>query len=558
MRKKILLTVILLSIIFLFAAKAYRNAKINYTRLSVSEHALVISEPLWNYDLDSTNDYLKVVAKNNNYSNIKVYDGSKSVLFEYTLPPADSLSSFLELTGLISILVFEEKIVKEDQVIGSLVVNWRDKSIYAIAWEFVVFILIVAIAILYIRLLDSKSVLEGKVNLIELQNTELKRQKEYIEEIFNFVPEGLITIDSNKKAIEFNKSFTTLVTQWSNISGVEVDEMQRFFLDSLQTHLKQADSGQYSMQIPGIILNLEFSSSSIPSVGNIDRVVSLRDVTEYTSMKRQLAQAQKLEAVGRLASGIAHEINTPTQYVLSNIDFIHEANEDINNILKVVEKLIIENDSRKENSIYLELQKILEDVDWPYLAEELPRAINQSKEGLRRITKIVMAMKHFSHPSGEVAEENDLNKAIESTVAVARNEWKYVAEVELLLAEDLPQVPCYLDEINQIFLAMIINSAQSIEEKFNHSDGIHGKIIITTKTRKNEVLITIEDNGKGMSETVVERIFDPFFTTKELNKGTGQGLAIVYDVIVNHHEGTIEVESTENIGTTFYITLPLS
>ena len=198
----------------------------------------------------------------------------------------------------------------------------------------------------------------------------------------------------------------------------------------------------------------------------------------------------------------------------------------------------------------------IEEADWEFLKEEIPTSIEQSREGLRRIANIVSAMKHFSHPSGDTPEFNDINSAIENTVSVARNEWKYVADVQLELSPALPQVRCFLDELNQVFLGMIVNSAHAIEEKYGEADGKKGEIIISTESAGENIVITIKDNGGGMPKNIVEKVFDPFFSTKEVNKGTGQGLAIAHDVIVNRHEGAISVQSSENHGTTFTITLP--
>jgi signal transduction histidine kinase len=166
-------------------------------------------------------------------------------------------------------------------------------------------------------------------------------------------------------------------------------------------------------------------------------------------------------------------------------------------------------------------------------------------------------MKHFSHPSGSSAEDNDINMAIENTVAVAKNEWKYVAEVALSLDKELPLVPCYLDQINQVFLSMIVNSAHAIEEKNGENSGQNGHITISTARQDNMAIITIKDDGAGIPEDVCAKVFDPFFTTKKLNKGTGQGLAIAHDVVVNTHRGTISVDSELGQGTVFSIALPL-
>ncbi len=283
----------------------------------------------------------------------------------------------------------------------------------------------------------------------------------------------------------------------------------------------------------------------------------IREVEEKKTLQIQLQQAQKLEAVGQLAAGIAHEINTPTQYVGTNINFLQEAFRDIT---KLINHFRIVLAAAKAGSlgadVLREAEKALAEADWDYLAEEIPMAISQSKDGVKRVTTIVRAMKEFSHPGGKEKVAADLNKLIETTVTVARNEWKYVAEVKTDLDKELPLVPCLTDQINQVFLNMLVNAAQAIAEKLGENP-VQDKGLIDIKTShdKDWVEVTIGDSGAGIPAAVIKRIFDPFFTTKEVGKGTGQGLAIAFDVI-NKHKGTITCESEPGKGTKFTIRLP--
>ena len=275
---------------------------------------------------------------------------------------------------------------------------------------------------------------------------------------------------------------------------------------------------------------------------------------EKEKIQSQLLHAQKLESVGQLAAGIAHEINTPTQFIGTNINFLDEASQDIFRFLAQL-KIIIETAPQE---IIDGVNTALEEMDWDYLAEELPLAISESLEGVRRVTSIVRAMKEFSHPGSKNKEMFNLNQIINTTVTVSRNEWKYVADIDLKLDTDLPQIPLLADEMGQVILNIIVNAAQAIDEKLGkNSNGDKGIITISTKKTENGVVLYIHDTGIGMPEKVQCRVFDPFYTTKKVGKGTGQGLAISHDVIVKKHQGTIAVKSTPGEGTTFIIHLPM-
>jgi len=283
-----------------------------------------------------------------------------------------------------------------------------------------------------------------------------------------------------------------------------------------------------------------------------------RDITERKMLQNQLAQAQKLEAIGGLAAGIAHEINTPTQYVGDNISFMGDASTDLWRLLSEYGNLL---DAAKEGSVSNELvsrvSALAEEVDVAYLNKEMRAATDQAKEGVERISSIVRAMRQFAHPGAEEKVATDVNGAIENTITVSRNEWKYVADMETDLDLNLPLVQLLPGEFNQVILNMIVNSAHSIANVVG--DGSNGKGKITIKTRRDGELaeIRVSDTGTGVPEKLRDRVFDPFFTTKGVGKGTGQGLAIAHSVIVDKHHGTIGLESEEGKGATFIIRLPI-
>jgi PAS domain S-box-containing protein len=288
----------------------------------------------------------------------------------------------------------------------------------------------------------------------------------------------------------------------------------------------------------------------------VARDISEREAAEQARrhMEAELAQAQKLESIGQLAAGIAHEINTPTQYVGDNLRFIQETTSEL---LDLLEALPPPGAGEEEAAPgFRAFRERLAQSDLDYLREELPKAACQSLEGVARISKIVGALKEFSHPDSEAKTLADLNRAIESTVAISRNEWKYVADLDLDLDPDLPSLPCHPGGINQVVLNLVVNAAHAIGEVVGHS-GQKGRITVRTRVEGDRVVIQVEDTGAGIPEAVRGRIFDPFFTTKDVGKGSGQGLAIARSVVVDKHGGTIGFESEPGQGTIFTIHLPL-
>jgi two-component system, NtrC family, sensor kinase len=290
------------------------------------------------------------------------------------------------------------------------------------------------------------------------------------------------------------------------------------------------------------------------SAGRALRVVgTLVDIHQATVKQMQAAHASKLESIGRLAAGIAHEINTPTQYVGDNVRFLGDAFVAVQNCMDGLASLTggactsIDSD---------EVRTRLAEADMPYLREELPKAVAQSLDGIKRIADIVSAMKEFSHP-GQDRTPTDINRAIANTITVATNEWKYVARIVTDFDAGLPSVPVIPGEFNQVILNIIVNAAHAIGETSISDPSHKGTIRVATRRNAEWAEVSIADDGCGMPPEVQERIFDPFFTTKPVGKGTGQGLSIAHNVIVTKHRGTISVSSEPGQGTTFTIRVPL-
>lgn len=291
----------------------------------------------------------------------------------------------------------------------------------------------------------------------------------------------------------------------------------------------------------------------------------LGDITERLGMhmerkqiEHELDQAHRLEAVGQLAAGIAHEINTPTQFVGDNTRFLKNAFGDINALFDKFNQLL---QAAKNGCLTAEVladaESSMREADLTYLNEEIPKAIDQSLEGVGRVATIVRAMKEFSHPGSEQKQNVDLAHAIENAVTISRNEWKYVAKVVTDFDPHLPLVACLPGDLNQVILNLIVNAAQAIAEKVGASAGQEGTITIRTRKDGDWAELRVEDTGAGISDEIRHRIFDPFFTTKEPGKGSGQGLSIAHNIIKKKHGGTIEFQSQIGRGTTFIIRLPI-
>jgi len=281
------------------------------------------------------------------------------------------------------------------------------------------------------------------------------------------------------------------------------------------------------------------------------------DITERKHLREQLLQAQKLESVGQLAAGIAHEINTPTQYIGDNVRFLKDGFQELKGLLAEYERLLqAVKDGTLSGEAIARVAAAAERADLGYLLEEIPKAIDQALEGISRVSKIVGAMREFSHPGTKEKVLLNLNQAIENTIVVSRNEWKYVAELETDLDPSLPPVFCLPGEFNQVILNLIVNAANAIGDVASKGGPEMGTIRVQTRSCPEWAEIRIEDTGTGIPESARSRVFDPFFTTKEIGKGTGQGLAIARSVIVDRHGGSIGFETEEGKGTTFIVRLP--
>jgi PAS domain S-box-containing protein len=391
-----------------------------------------------------------------------------------------------------------------------------------------------------------------------------------LNELLEFIEDGYFEVDLKGNLTFFNESL-------QNILGYSADELmlmnQRQYMDEANgdkswktlheiyiTGEPVKDAEWKVVRKDGNERHLEVSVSQMKSTEGtpVGYRGLARDVTERKIMESQILESQKLESIGQLAAGIAHEINTPMQYISDNIYFIENSFDDIESLLDKFEKLFKAVKMGKiKSGLLLELESSIEELEMAYLREEIPVAIKQTLEGVARVSKIVKAMKEFSHPGTDEMTLIDINRAIQSTITVARNEWKYSCQVDTDLDISLPCVPCLPAEFNQAILNIIINAVHAIDDVVGRNSSVKGRIKVITCNYKEWAEIRISDTGPGIPKDIQSKIFNPFFTTKEVGRGTGQGLHIVHAIIVNKHGGTIRFESEIGKGTTFIIRLPI-
>ncbi len=378
--------------------------------------------------------------------------------------------------------------------------------------------------------------------------------------------EGVLLTDLNGHILFANRSAQRLLGDETRpLAGTDLDETMRieengaprtFAEGPLQ---RTADGGEAAIiedavfvAADGRRLSMAYAAAPLEEEGKRRGVViSFRSIETLKQAQFEALQASRLASVGQLAAGIAHEINTPIQYVGDNLRFISDSLSSIADTLARLRTLM------EGEAVPAPLKdgilRLFADNDLDYLLEELPQAAAQSLDGVAHVAHIVRSMKDFSHPGGAGKVSTDINHAIDSTITVSRNEWKHLAEIETRLAADLPHIACLPAEINQVLLNLITNAAHAIESE---KTGTLGHITISTRTLEDGIEIRVADNGPGVPAPIRDKIFDPFFTTKPVGKGTGQGLSICLDVITHKHGGKLFLEDGTPKGACFVIQLP--
>ncbi len=408
--------------------------------------------------------------------------------------------------------------------------------------------------------------------VVEHERTEQSLHNVHAEtaQLLNAIQSILIGIDAESKIIRWNQAAQKVFAlEESEVIGRSLHECGiQWEFPVLAELIADARSKQAPIYLndirlkraPGEEITLGFALHPFKEEpgSNSGALLIGVDVTQRRISEGRLRQAQKLESIGQLAAGVAHEINSPTQYVLVNTRFLQDSFLTFIGMLEKHDKfLAVCRTKAVLPTLTAELDTALQEADLGYLSEEIPKALQQSLEGIERIAQIVQSMKDFAHPGSPEKQLEDLNRAIESTITVASSEWKYIADLRIDFDKDLPLVPCLLGEFNQVILNLIVNAVHAIKDAVQENGTEKGLITIRTRREGEWVEIRLMDTGSGIPLAVRSRIFDPFFTTKEVGRGTGQGLAISHTVIVEKHGGTLDFETELGHGTTFIIRLPL-
>jgi PAS domain S-box-containing protein len=405
------------------------------------------------------------------------------------------------------------------------------------------------------------------------------QDRELLHALLETVPEAIYFKDNQSRFLRVSNALANRDGSDDPTYFIGLTDFDRFTIDHAQPAY---DTEQQIMRTGEPVLDLEeketwpdgrvawVSTSKFPLRDREGSIVGTfgisRDITQRKQdeaarreMETKLQLAQRLESIGRLAAGIAHEINTPTQFITDNTHFLGEAFRQLEQTITAYRAL--RGEAAAHPALLAPAEAALtaeEKCETAYYLGEIPRTLTQTLEGLGRVARIVRSLKEFSHPQNANRVQADLNQAIETAVAVSRHEWKYVADVVTDLSPDLPTVPCIVDAFNQVILNLLINGAHAIGTALKETGATRGTITIRTRREARHVLVEVQDTGTGIASEHREKIFSPFFTTKEVGKGTGQGLAIVHAVIVTQHGGTVDFETAVGRGTTFRLRLPLT
>ena len=389
--------------------------------------------------------------------------------------------------------------------------------------------------------------------------------------------DALVILNMNKTIVKANESALKLwgFNDLEDMIGLGYEEIvPQTEIDTLMAKMKELSGTGRKNSIETTIITKE--GVNIPVIlscsltkdanGRPDGYIGVfKDISSRKNqeekrliLEKELQQALRLEAIGTLAAGIAHEINTPIQFIGNNAEFLTKA---VTRIFTMIEDYqeILSNmpEFAGQDLLARKIEKIEKRAKLPYLQREIPEALNQTLDGVDRVARIVKAMKDFSHMGSDVMAQEDINSAVESTIPISRNEWKYVAEMKTELDPSLPLVECFIGDIKQVLLNLIVNAAHTIKDALTSSGETSGQITVRTFAEDGFVFISVSDTGKGIPAKIENRIFEPFFTTKEVGKGTGQGLSITYQTIVEKHGGDLSFETEIDKGTTFIVKLPV-
>jgi PAS domain S-box-containing protein len=418
---------------------------------------------------------------------------------------------------------------------------------------------------------EAERLLEEKILELFLKNQDLQSSSrdlldhvELISTIIDAVPHIVITCDESYTIKMANSASAKLLGYPpAHLIGQHVEEflpsccnyrceleMESFLIPELSVRKADGDV------IQGELRGRRTKVKDKPIIVMVISDTSARKAAEKLKEKifKQLYESRRLEAIGALSSGIAHELNTPIQFIGDNVNFIGLSLDKIYASYQYYDELKRECEAQGLLPAAVEkIETFNQNIELLDLVKEIMSAIRETVDGVRQVRDIALLMKEFSHPGTGAPEPSDINRVVQSAITICRSRHKHVVALDTEFAQDLPKTSCRPAQIQQVLVNMIVNAVEAIEEQAIATGVIH----IETKSAADAVRIEISDNGPGIPKGLWEKIFDPFFTTKQVGKGTGQGLALAKDFIVNQHGGKLLLDSRPGFSTTFVIELPL-
>ncbi|MFZ5587392.1 MAG: PAS domain S-box protein [Thermodesulfobacteriota bacterium] len=401
---------------------------------------------------------------------------------------------------------------------------------------------------------------------LKLIEKSLRASEQKFRTLFNSAGDAIFILDASGRFIEVNEvACQRLGYSRQELLGmtprdIDTPEAAALVEERVRMVLAKGEATFESSQMAkdGRVMPVEINARLIDLEGQPALLSMARDISERKATHLALARAQKMEAIGQLAAGIAHEINTPTQYIYTNVEFLAQAFQDLLGAVHRMEKALDEAaPGEGVDALRAAWGGERMEIGFDDLEADVSEAMAACLEGLGRVKAIVESMRYFSHPGSGEMKLVDVNRILANAVVVSKNAWKYHATLETDLQDGLPLTPAFESDLSQAVLNIIVNAAQALEEAYGGSQELRGRIVMRSRREEDWVTISIGDNGPGIPPDVRHAIFDPFFTTKEVGKGTGQGLAIAHSAIVDKHGGSLSFETEIGRGTTFFIRLPL-
>lgn len=565
-RRAIVILIFIIAVCFSFFVFTYNQYKLNWQEKEMERHATVIEEDYWALDIQGPVKYLTLVSERENYASISIYGLNGEEYLTINGPDLMGFDLLLENIGLIPQTQMKFDIKHNDEIIGYLYAEYRNKNIYIYFYVFIIALLLYSVIFLFLKIVQAKHYLENRVKLrtVELQEEiderikielELNDARNYISNIIDSMPSILVGVDADCKVTQWNKTaelktgISADLAKGQRIDVVlpQMEGRTDYILDSIQSRLIKQEQ-KIGLKFKGTISYFDIAVYPLINYEAEGAVLRIDDVSAKVRLEEMMIQSEKMLSVGGLAAGMAHEINNPLGGMMQTAHVLK--NRIGSNIVLPANVQAAEEAGTSMESIQLFMEK-----------RGIPRMITSINESGRRVAEIIENMLTFSRKSDGQSDTWSINEIIEKTLELAYSDYDFKKQYDFKLVhivkhfnQNLPDIPCEKAKIQQVLLNILRNGAQAIQSAQTENP----EIIITTKIDEKKKMVTIEikDNGPGMEEATRKRVFEPFFTTKEVGVGTGLGLSVSYFIITENHGGELEVESYPGDGALFSIGLP--